>query len=150
MSLERELERLDRRIAGIREDIEIAYATRVPDERKDALFARLDTLLRWRDLLRQRYVQAVRWQVFVVSVNAALGRLAKAFADFANKPEIRRLIADLSALEGEPKRSQPAFWRGVAARGSRVDVASRAAFSIALPANRRPVLPGIRRQKGKG
>lgn len=149
MRLEHELERLDRRIGDVREAIETAYATRVPDERKDALFARLDTLLHGRNLLRLRYVQAVRWQGFVSSVDAALRRLSRAFVEFASSPEIQRLIADLQRLEGERKRSRPAFWRAHAAREPHVD-SKRVAPSTALPANRRPVLPGHMKQKGRG
>ena len=148
MSLERELDRLDRRIQGAREAMEIAYATRVPDERKDVLFDRLDSLLEQRERLRLRYAEAVRWQGFALRMMAPLRRLSRALLDLANKPEVRKLVADLRAFREDPPRSRPAFWRGVVS--PRADASGRLAFSGALPDNRRPTLPGRMRQKGRG
>lgn len=141
MRLERELERLDRRIAGIREALEVAYATRVPDERKDTLFARLDTLLCERDRLKRHW-----------SFSAAFDRVRAAFAEMGRKIReiVRRFLPELLRLEDERKRSRPAFWRGAAQPNAGAGALGRSAFSTALPANRRPVLRGFMRQKGRG
>jgi hypothetical protein len=141
LSLERELERIDRRIRDVRAAIEVAYATRIPDEKKDVLFDRLDALDRERGYLRLRWANAVAWQ----GIRAALAEFARKLREFAARhfPEFLR-------LEGERERSRPAFWRGIAESGAGAGALGYGAFSVALPANRRPVLPGYMKQKGRG
>jgi hypothetical protein len=139
VSLERELERLDRRIADVRVAIEVAYATRIPDEKKDVLFDHLDALLRERGYLRLRWANAVARQ----GIRAAFAKLARKLREIA-----ARFLPELRRLEEARERSRPAFWRGVADSRPRADV--RCAFSASLPANRRPMLPGFMKQKGRG
>jgi hypothetical protein len=139
LSLERELERLDRRIRDARAAIEIAYATRIPDEKIDVLFDHLDALLRERGYLRFRWANAVAWQ----GIRASLANVTRKLREIAE-----RFLLELQRLEVARERSRPAFWRGVADSRPRADV--RVAFSASLPANRRPALPGYMKQKGRG
>jgi hypothetical protein len=141
VSLERELERLDRRIRDVRAAIEVAYATRIPDEKKDVLFERLDALLRERGYLRLRFSNAVLWQ----NMRAAFARIWRRL-----RKRLAPLLAELQRLAKEWERSRPAFWRAVGEPSARVGALKLGTFSIALPANRRPWLPGYMRQKARG
>ena len=91
--------------------------------------------------MRLRFSNAVAWQ-----------GIRAAFAEFGRKIReiVARFLPAFERLENEQKRSRPAFWRGVAGRGARFDAPGRVALAVALTANRRPVLPGHMKQKGKG
>ncbi len=150
MSLERELAYVDYQLHAARARIETAYALDLSDDEKDAAFGRLVWLLRERELLRDRWARSFSWQRFVIEIREAFRRLTKAFMDLANSPKVRKLIVDLRALTEDSECSQPAFWRAFTEPSERAGVLGHGEFSMALPANRRPWLPGYMRQKARG
>ena len=150
MSLERQLAHLDYRIYAARGDVETFCALDWPEQRREEALDKLEALLREREDLRRRYVRELRWQSFLAEVGAMWRRLTKELLDFANRPEVRKLVADLRALGEDPPRPRPAFWRAVVSADADTGSLGRSAFSAALPANSRPTLPGHMKQKGRG
>lgn len=136
MSLERELDRIDRRIQDARGAIETAYAARVPDERKDALYERLETLLWTRLLLRRRWSDVSAAGQMLGPMRRALTKLGRDALEM-----VRRFFSEFKRLEEARERSRPAFWRAYCPAGD-------TGVPGSLVDDRRPVW-GYRRRMGR-
>ncbi|QIN79614.1 hypothetical protein GBA65_15000 [Rubrobacter marinus] len=138
MSRERELERLDRRIEAAKEAVDVAYASPVPDARKDALFDRLEALQFTRAIVRRRWSEDTAVEQMLGPFRVLWARLCKEVVELAG-----RLLPGLRSLEEEIGRSRPAFWRAVVPSCARALVGAQV-----VGVNGRPIW-GYRRKTGR-
>lgn len=148
MSLDRELAHLDYQIEAAYASIHAAYEIGKNEETKDRAWARLERLIDERECLRARYAQGtvplhIAWPALVRRINEAAAEIGRKLVEFAQRfaPEIAQFAED--AASPSPRAVFASAALGVGPLGP-------AQFASALPANRRPVLPGIMRQKGRG